>query len=183
MKYTYENLLMLLKELDDIFKARNKYITLNIYGGFVMCAYAMRYTTDDIDAVFIESEKEVEEAVKLISRKYNINENWLNSAVKDIIFEDMKVEKLNLFNAGLTNIMINFPSIDQLLAMKMYSARMNKDLDDAVNLAKRIGITNEMQLDIILKQYFILEKIRERNKTHGNIIGRFRRAVAEKLKK
>ncbi|MEW6698530.1 MAG: hypothetical protein AB1341_14500, partial [Bacillota bacterium] len=92
MKYTYNQLLKLLQELNDVFKARNKYITLNIYGGFVMCVYAMRYTTDDIDAVFIESEKEVEEAVKLISKKHNIKENWLNSAVKDIIFEDMKGE-------------------------------------------------------------------------------------------
>ncbi|MEW5952381.1 MAG: hypothetical protein AB1815_01295 [Bacillota bacterium] len=182
MQYTYNQLLELLKELNDVFKAKNKYVTLNIYGGFVMCAYALRYATEDIDAVFMQSEEEVEDAIKLVSKRRKIEGNWLNSAVKDVVFQDMIKEDLTLINLGLTNMMINFPRIDQLLAMKLYSARMSKDLNDAVMLAKKIGITNEMQLDIILKQYFILNKIRERNKSHGNIIGRFRRAVIEKLK-
>lgn len=79
MQYTYNKWLTLLKGLNDIFKARDKYVALNIYGGFVMCAYAMRLTTEDIDAVIVNSEKEVHDAVKLISKRHNIKENWFKS--------------------------------------------------------------------------------------------------------
>lgn len=179
--YNYEQFLDLLKELNDILKEQDEVVTLSVYGGFVLCSFGIRYMTEDIDAVYIQSEKIVENAVKSIAIKNKISENWLNSSIKEIVLEDMKKEELTNLAGSFTNIVINMPSCKQMLAMKLYSARLSKDLEDAVELARLLGITNEHQLDIILKDFFKLDSVRGRNSSNKNIIGRFKAEVASKI--
>jgi len=89
---------------------------------------------------------------------------------------------------------VRIVSEEQLLAMKLFAARENKDLDDAVMLAKSLNIASKTELNNILYKYFsdrsinfmamkqrranyaevfqdmVINKITERSSVQGGII-------------
>jgi hypothetical protein len=180
-KLAYDQLVRLLGELNAKLKERDLSVTLNVYGGFVMCAYGIRITTSDIDVTYDNAEADIEQAAKEVAGDNGISGAWLNNAVRDIVLEDMIKQEMYEFRR-FSNLAINFPSDKQLLAMKLFAARMAKDAGDAAELARRLGINTEAGLDTVLKEFFGVESVRNRNKLNNNLIGRFERAVIHKIK-
>lgn len=171
----------LLSELGDRMQRDGVYSVMYIYGGTVMCAaYELRGTTFDVDCIYDNSI--VERYAKNIARDYNIQDSWLNSAIRDIVYEDMiKEEVYDEIQYG--NLKVVIPSMRQMLAMKLFSARMgtSEDFDDAWKLSQELGIKTEGQLRNILSEFFRQDSIRDRNKRHSNIIGKFIRNLSEEL--
>ena len=54
---------------------------------------------------------------------------------------------------------VRIVSEEQLLAMKLFAARENKDLDDAVILATSLNITSKEDLNKILYKYFSVRSV------------------------
>lgn len=171
----------LLIELGNMLEENNIQANFYVYGGAVMCVeYELRYYTFDIDCIF--SDENVRRYSKILTKKYKLHEDWLNDAILNIVNTDMKKEEFErTVRIGGLNVYV--PTIEQMLAMKLFSARMgaSKDLEDAYKLARIIGIRNTTQMRNILKTYFKLESIRDRNKKHKNIIGRFMVKLEELL--
>lgn len=170
-----------LHELNNRLALKDTCATLYVYGGFVMCfAYELRETTMDIDC--IHNNYEVEKIAKDMEKELGLEKGWLNTAVKDIVQGDMYNQQfINHFK--LSNLDIVIPSPEQMLAMKLYSARYGtEDFNDAVKLALMQNITSRIQLYDILKAYFKEKSIRERNKYNKNIIGRFIEDVEHEIK-
>ncbi len=172
-----EDIIALLTELGQLLYDNNIQSNFLVYGGAVMCVeYELRYSTFDIDCIF--TDERVRSYASIMSSKYNIQRDWLNDAILSIVTEDMRKQDF-IRTYSLGGLRISVPSIRQMLAMKVFSARIDgsNDLLDAYNLARELGINNSRQIREILTEYFKKESIREQNKKYKNKIGRFIREL------
>jgi hypothetical protein len=180
-KFTGQELATLLNDLGATLLRNGVTAEIMIYGGAVMCMeYGARASTTDIDYTY--DNQYVSRYADEVGKHYGLDKGWINSAVQDIVRGDMihrEVAKTLYFGA----LTINIPTPQQMLAMKLYAARMGEDfvdLQDAIFLARHLGITKRIELDGVLKTYFSLDAVRKRNKRYSNVIGRFMGEV-EKL--
>jgi len=177
IKLTKPIMQQLLTELGMRLQAIDRHAVIGIYGGAVMCMeFECRVSSFDIDCIY-DNEDVIPSIAKEISLANKIQGDWLNNAIQSIVLEDMNVDAgRNMMTkreyAGITAL---FPSAEQMLAMKIYAARLDgsSDFEDAVALCEILQIANKMQLQSILTKYFKRESIRERNKLNSNVIGRF----------
>ena len=177
---TRDELLERLQELNGRLATKDIHATMYVYGGFVMCfAYELRDTTSDIDC--IHDNYEVDKIARDMANEYGLQKDWLNTAVKDFVHTDMCKQSF-VSTVKLSNLDIVIPSPEQMLAMKLFSARFeSNDLRDATQLAMGLHITTKTQLHEVLKKYFKDKSIREKNKYQKNCIGRFIEVVADEI--
>jgi hypothetical protein len=163
---TYERVLELLNLLGNSLKERKLYATLDIYGGAAMMLTCIpEYTSYDMDIMLhTDTHSKFWEAVHDISTKQNLQKGWLNEDVVPIIVKDYKNSRLKVFKQ-YGNIVVRLPEPEQLLAMKLYAARMDKsDLSHAVVLSRDLGISSRQGLLDVLKKYVKEDAIREQNR-------------------
>ncbi len=162
----------LLTELGQLLYENNIQSNFFVHGGAVMCVeYELRHSTFDIDCIF--TDERVRRYANVLSKKYDIQDDWINDAISSIVTEDMKRQEVSrTYDVG--GLKISVPSIRQMLAMKVFSARLDRsdDLPDAYNLAKELGIRSEYQIREVLTEYFKKESIKEQNKRYKNKIGK-----------
>lgn len=152
-------ILNLLHEMDRKIGNFSDHIEINIYGGAVMCLnYGNRCSTQDIDSTFKDLDI-IYPLVKSMAEEHGLPLDWFNNAVEDIKSVLLK-EELNEV-VGFENLVIRFPSSKQMLAMKLYSARLfpKSDLDDAVTLCIHLGITTKTAAEKILREFIDHEVI------------------------
>jgi len=150
-----EKILMLLHELGDELAENESYATINVCGGAAMAvAYNDMKSSDDIDIVLtdFDNRNKFTECVKHIAKRHNLPDNWLNEDVKIFVNSMKEMSFIDFGEFGTLSIRII--SEEQLLAMKLFSARENKDFDDAVILTKSLNITSKNELNNILYKYF-----------------------------
>ena len=177
-------ILKLLHELGDELAVEESYATINVCGGAAMAiAYNNLKSSDDIDGVLTDlgSRDKFNECVKLIAKRHDLPDNWLNEDVK-IFVNSMKEFCFNDFGK-FGALSVRIVSEEQLLAMKLFAARENKDLDDAVNLAKSLNITAKEELNNILYKYFSERSVkfmamREKRADYADV---FQELVVDKL--
>lgn len=147
---TSEEIEKYLSEINDELAAKNVIGEICIYGGAAMClAFKARPATKDVDAIF-EPVKIVRGAIYKIAEKYNLNQDWLNLAVKIFVVEH---EKEILFD--FPNLKVFIPTADYLLAMKVLAMRAESfDAADVEFLIQRLGLkTIEDVLKIVADYY------------------------------
>ncbi|MCL1858039.1 MAG: DUF6036 family nucleotidyltransferase [Oscillospiraceae bacterium] len=148
-------ILKLLHELGDELAEEQSYATINVCGGAAMAiAYNNLKSSDDIDSILtdFDSRDKFNECVKRVAGRHNLPDNWINEDVK-IFVNSMKEMCFKDFGKFGT-LSIRIISEEQLLAMKLFAARENKDLDDAVILVKSLNIESKEELNNILYKYF-----------------------------
>ena len=148
-------MLKLLHELGDELAEEQSYATINVCGAAAIAiAYNNLKSSDDIDAVLtdFDSRNKFNECVKRIAERHNLPDNWLNEDVK--IFVNSMKELCFIDFGKFGALSVRIVSEEQLLAMKLFAARENKDLDDAVMLAKALNIASKEDLNNILYKYF-----------------------------
>ena len=180
-----EKILKLLRELGDELANEESYATINVCGGAAIAiAYNNLKTSDDIDGVLtdFDSKDKFTECVKRIAKRHNLPDNWLNEDVKIFVnsMNDMCFNDFGKFGA----LSIRIVSEEQLLAMKLFAARENKDLDDAVMLARSLNISSKDGLNKVLYKYFNEHSVkvmamRQKSENYAEI---FQEAVVDKLK-
>lgn len=114
-------------------------------GAALALAYNVRRFTQDVDAVF-EPKAEIYAASKRVAERHGLPENWLNDAVKGLLpGTDPQARDL----ISLPGLRVSVPSPHYLLALKVYAARVDRDVDDIQFLAQTCGAaTAEDVLDI-----------------------------------
>ena len=150
-----EQILKLLQELGDELADEESYATINVCGGAAIAiAYNNLKSSDDIDAVLtdFDDKNKFTECIKRIAERHNLPDEWLNEDVKVFVnsMRGLCFKDFGQFGA----LSVRIVSEEQLLAMKLFSARENKDLDDAAGLAKSLNITSKEELNDILYKYF-----------------------------
>ena len=147
---TSEEIEKYLSELNDELTVREIIGEVCIYGGAAMClAFKARPATKDIDAIFAPV-KVIRGAIYRIAEKYDLNQDWLNLAVKMFVVEHRR--KI-LFD--FPNLKVYVPTADYLLAMKVLAMRAESfDADDVTFLIKHLHLrTVEAVLQIVADYY------------------------------
>ena len=182
-KMDKEQILSLLHELGDELAEEESYATINVCGGAAMAiAYFNNHLTDDIDITLNSENKAIfYKIVSDIAKKYNLPEWWIKDDVEEIVNSMKEMCFKNFGKFG--DLSIRIISEEQLLAMKLFAARENKDLDDAVILAKLLNITTKEELNNILYTYFNERSVnfmakRQRRDNYAEI---FQELVVDKL--
>ena len=159
-----DELIEIFNVLNDKLSDNRLSLSLTIYGGTVMnLLYDVRPATRDIDCVFSNTYfKLLDSILKDIAFIYSLGDNWINNEIK-VPLESLIREDLSLFNR-YSNLDIQMPSKEQLLAMKVLSARPepSKDFIDAYLLCRDLGVKTKRELLDIFSKFIPKTLIGER---------------------
>mgnify|MGYP003276171317 CR=1 FL=1 len=163
-KINRNKLLEIFSVLNTRLKENNLYMELTLYGDSLMSLlYDIRPATKDIDCIFTVTDfKLLDNIIKDIGFLYNLPNNWFNDDIKEPIKILLKENLKTKFN--YSNLKIIPPDKEQLLAMKILSARPEpaKDFIDAYLLCKDLDIRTKEQLMTIVKTYLPISILGER---------------------
>jgi len=130
---------------------------LFLVGGAVMClAYAMRPSTEDVDALFRPAAA-VREAAARVAARAGLPADWLNDAVKGFLSE--RGEFRTWLELGHLRVMVAQP--EYLLAMKCLALRIGAefhDEDDIRYLLRHLGVAKYDKAIEIVTRYYPLER-------------------------
>ncbi|MEG1149178.1 MAG: hypothetical protein RSD98_11355 [Niameybacter sp.] len=130
-----------------------------------MClSFGNRCSTQDIDSTFKDVDI-IYPLVQSLAIKHHLPTDWFNNAIEDIKSVLLK-EELKIVD-GFKNLIIRFPSARQMLAMKLYSARLfpKSDLNDAVTLCRHLNIFTRQEAEKVLREFIDDEVIVEAKKS------------------
>ncbi len=157
---TAEEIEKYLSEINDELAAQDIIGEICIYGGAAMClAFKARPATKDVDAIF-EPVKIIRGAINKISEKYNLNDGWLNFAVKIFVVEHAKNVLLDL-----SNLKVYVPTADYLLAMKVLALRAESfDANDVRFLIKHLNLKKVKDILEIVADYYPKKSVKPETK-------------------
>lgn len=171
-KISKELFLEILDVLDKKLEENRLELTLNIYGGTVMMAcFDARPATKDIDALF-ETSPLVNNILLEIAESYGLNKDWINQDIKEPL-KYIKHENLKEIYK-FKNLKVLAPSAEQMLAMKILSARPEpyRDFNDAEYLIKYLEIETLDQVINIFDKYIGRRYLGDRQKIFLNYVGK-----------
>lgn len=132
----------LFDELSGRLAQAGEHAQLFVVGGAAMAlAYDGTRVTRDVDALF-EPTGAVRQAAADMSAAHGLEPDWLNDAVKGFLPGDAQ-DTRTVFESE--HLLVQVPSPEYLLAMKMHAARDDRDLDDAATLFNAAGLTTADQ--------------------------------------
>ncbi|AEE95424.1 DUF6036 family nucleotidyltransferase [Mahella australiensis] len=171
-KMTKELFLEIMEVLDKKLEENRLKLTLNIYGGTVMMiCFDARPATKDVDALF-ETSSIIENILSDIAETYGLNKDWINQDVK----EPLKYIKQENLKEVFTykNLRVLAPTAEQMLAMKILSARPEpySDFKDAEYLIKYLKIEKLEQVLNIFDRYVGRKYLGDRQKMFLNYVGK-----------
>lgn len=171
-KVSKELFLEILETLDKKLEENRLELTLNIYGGTVMMAcFDARPATKDVDALF-ETSPIIDNILVDIAETYALHEGWINQDIKEPL-KNVKKENLKEIYK-FKNLKVLAPSAEQMLAMKILSARPEpyRDFSDAEYLIKYLKIETLEQVMNIFDKYVGRRFLGNRQKMFINYVGK-----------
>lgn len=167
-------ILEIFEMLNSRLKDNSMYLEINIYNDTVMnLLYDIRPATRDIDCIFCYeySYTILNNILSDIKYIYNLSDGWINNEVA----EQLKYLKLQDMSSVLSysNLKVNTPSVEQMLAMKILSARAepSNDFLDARLLCTTLGITTKDELLNVVSRFIKLSLIGERQQQFIKYLG------------
>jgi hypothetical protein len=119
-------------------------------GAAISLAYDERRATMDVDAVFAPT-SEIRTAARRVADDHGLEPDWLNDAAKSFVPGD-DPERVNVYEGANLSVAVASPSL--LLAMKIFSARADRDLEDIKFLYPLAGCrTADDGLDLVADAY------------------------------
>ncbi len=171
-KITKEKFIEIMECLNERLNENKMELSINIYGGTVMMVFFdVRPATKDIDALF-DITPQLNNILIDIAEIYDLDSEWINQDIKEPLkylkTEDLK--ELYKFN----NLKIFAPSAEQMLAMKILSARSEpyKDFEDAEFLIQYLKTDNLDDVIKIFDNYIGRKYLGDRQKMFLNYIGK-----------
>lgn len=141
----------LFHELSQRLADRGVQAQLFVVGGAAMAlAYDQHRSTRDVDALFFPAPA-VRAAAEEIGAVHGLEPDWLNDAAKGFL-PGPDEHPRTVFESE--SLLVQVPSPEYLLAMKLYASRDERDLDDAASLFTRLGYTAaEQAIDLLSHTY------------------------------
>lgn len=162
----------ILEVLDKKLEENRLGLTLNLYGGTVMMVcFDARPATKDIDALF-ETSPIIDNILADIAETYGLHEGWINQDIKEPL-KSLKIEDLNEIYK-FKNLKVLAPSAEQMLAMKILSARPEpyRDFMDAEYLVRYLKLVTLEQVMDIFDKYIGRKYLGDRQKMFLNYLGK-----------
>ena len=168
-----------LLELFDLLNCKlcdnNVKVIITVYGGSVMTLlYDNRPATKDIDYVLGDYSLQsiFDNIISEITIIENLNDDWMNDEVRGPLEEIIKEDCYKGIN--LSNLTVMFPKPEQLLAMKILSARPEpaKDFIDAEILCKDLNVSEIREVIEIFSIYFPKGLLGERQLMFIHYVGK-----------
>lgn len=143
--------LALFQELSDRLSQAGVSAQLFVVGGAAMAlAYDDARLTRDVDALFVPA-PQVRQIAEEISIAHGLEPDWLNDAAKGFLPGDDE-NPATVFESE--SLLVQVPSPEYLLAMKLHASRDERDLDDAAVLFNRLGYTTAQDcIDLLIHTY------------------------------
>lgn len=141
----------LLDDLSAELAARGARADLFLVGGAAIAvAYDAARATRELDAVFLPTEV-VRQAARAVAERRGLTEDWLNDAVKGFLpGPDPDAQRFYASDA----LTVDVASARCLLAMKLFSFRVENDAGDIAFLYRQLGYTTvEQGLDLVESVY------------------------------
>lgn len=146
----------LLVEINIELQKRDTQGEILLCGGAVMClVYHARVSTRDVDAIFAPSQI-IRDIVRNIGQKHNLEEDWLNDAVKGFISSPLPKRELYL----LSHLKVFIPEPSYLLAMKCLAARFDSfDQEDTIFLVRYLELKNPAEVFQLIEKFYPQQRI------------------------
>lgn len=150
---TRDRILGLLGTLETELRRRGVRGEIFVVGGAAMVlAYDARPATEDVDAIFKPATEVRAAAHAVAAREGDVDEDWLNDAVKGLLPPGDQGEVQVVFDAEFLSVTAGSPQY--LLATKLFASRMGRDDDDARLLLQLANITTVGEgLDLVERYY------------------------------
>ena len=158
---TKDKILNLLEQLNEKLKMKNVKSEICLVGGAVMCmCFDSRQSTLDLDAVF-EPKQEVYDCAKSVAFENDLDEDWLNDAVKGFLSTKSEFVEFKKFS----NLTIKVASPAYMFALKFQSCRLDRksDVDDLKFLVNLLRIRSLDDAEEIVKEFYSLKLIPNRS--------------------
>jgi hypothetical protein len=141
----------LLDDLSTELAARGARADLFLVGGAALAvAYDQSRSTRDLDAVFLPTEV-VREAAGAVAQQRGLATDWLNDAVKGFL-PGPDPDAQRFYDSGALTVDVASPRY--LLAMKLFSSRVESDVEDIMFLYRQLGFTTvDEGLDLVESVY------------------------------
>lgn len=155
---TKEQILRLLKKLNQKLAKENLEGELFLLGGAVMClAFDARASTKDLDALFAPKER-IRQLASEIATEEGLSDDWLNDSVKGFLSEAASFDPY----LELSNLRVLTASAEYLLAMKCLSMRIGFEFHDESDvrfLLRSLNIQSYDQAISVITRYYPLKQI------------------------
>jgi len=171
-KVTKELFFEILEVLEQKLEENRLELTINLYGGTVMMAcFDARPATKDVDALF-ETSPLLDNILVDIAETYGLHKDWINQDIKEPL-KYVKHENLKEIYK-FKNLKVLAPGAEQMLAMKILSARPEpyRDFNDAEYLIKYLKIETLEQVMNIFDKYIGRRYLGDRQKMFLNYVGK-----------
>ncbi|NLC98411.1 MAG: nucleotidyl transferase [Actinomycetales bacterium] len=153
--------LALFQELSDRLAGAGVAAQLFVVGGAAMAlAYDDGRVTRDVDALFVPA-PEVRQVAEDMSIAHGLEPDWLNAAAKGFLPGDDESPR-TVFESE--SLLVQVPSAQYLLAMKLHASRDERDLDDAAVLFNRLGYSSGQDCIDLLTQTYPLGQLLPRHR-------------------
>lgn len=119
-------------------------------GAAIAIAYDSQRSTRDLDAVFLPTDV-VRRAAAAVASRRGLAADWLNDAVKGYL-PGTDPEAWRFYESP--SLKVDVASARYLLAMKLFAARVENDVDDIMLLYRQLGYTTvDEGLDLVESVY------------------------------
>lgn len=146
-----EQLQGLLQELSESLQARGLQAQLFIVGGAAMAlAYDHQRMTRDVDALFAPA-REVRDIAAELAERHGLEPDWLNDGAKGFMPATDEHPR-TVFESD--SLLVQVPSPEYLLAMKLHASRGERDLEDAAKLFNEAGYAKPQEgVELLARSY------------------------------
>ena len=141
----------LFQELSESLQSRGLQAQIFVVGGAAMAlAYDHQRLTRDVDALF-QPARELRDIAAEIGERHGLEPDWLNDGAKGYMPPNDEHPQTVFESEAL---LVQVPSPEYLLAMKLHAARDDRDLNDAAQLYNRAGYTTpEQGVELLSRSY------------------------------
>ena len=151
-----------LTRLGELLRERRVAGEIAVFGGAaIILGFDFREATQDIDALITQGHGQVVKAQEEVGKELGLPPNWINEQGTSYLSKHSDFSMFRTYpSEGQFGLRVLMATPRYLLAMKLLSFRSyGHDIQDIVELARRIGCTSEEGLLQVVKRYYPDEQV------------------------
>lgn len=159
MEFDRNEIIKALTEVGEILHQRRKIGDIAIFGGSAMALqFDVAFVTHDVDALISSDHGDVMDAVQEVGRRHGWNSTWLNEGVSIYLSPEAQGHLASFAtfpSPERVGLRVYVAKPEYLLALKLRALRIgSRDVDDAVSLARHLGLATTEDLAEVVRRNF-----------------------------